>query len=156
MRKRPRKGAFRVDGRRTTCDNILGTFRGTARKEQDVTKKEAKKKAQDDAERQRHVEDLMNRCMIFTDRKGKVLDKGSHPFSSWLKMKYAKDSFTIVFSAQQSPYSNGSCSVRVKRGRKVLLDASGNYMAGPFGVKAKTYIPGSWEEKIPPAPQRER
>lgn len=99
-------------------------------------------------ESEKHLTELVNRCMVFADRRGKVLEKGSNPFSSWLKMRYSKKGLLITFHAQCSPHSNGSCRVEVEENGKTVLEASGNFMTAAFNVAAKTYVPGDWEKKV--------
>ena len=99
---------------------------------------------------QQHLQTLVNRCMVFTDRNGKVLGKSGNPMYSSLHMKYEGQDLTIEFDAYQYfAMSNGSCYVRVEEGEKVVLDASGNFMTAAFNVTAKTYISGDWKKKIP-------
>lgn len=97
-----------------------------------------------------NLNDLVNRCIIFTDRNGTVLDKGAHPFSTWLSMEYKSDNFSISFHVQNSPYSNGSSYVKVSYRKRIVLEAEGSFMNLAFDTKAKKYFPGDWEKKIPP------
>ena len=100
-------------------------------------------------EEQRHLETLVNRCMVFTDRNGKVLHKDSNPVCCSLSMKYKKEDLTIEFSAYANVHSNGSCYVQVQQKGEVVLNASGNFTASAFNITAETYVPGNWEKKIP-------
>ena len=95
-----------------------------------------------------YLDQLVNNCTIFTDRKGVIKDRGSHPFSSWLEMEYKSESLTIHFRVQCSPASNGSCFVKVKQGKTVVLKAEGSYTTSAFDVFAEIYVPGSWEKEI--------
>ena len=102
-----------------------------------------------DTKKKEHLDELVNNCLIFTDRNGRVLDKAGSPVSARLEMEYSQDDIYIHFRVQQSPYGNGSLSLKVKVEDVVVLQATGNYIGRPCGIVAKTYKPGSWEKLIP-------
>jgi len=100
-------------------------------------------------EEQQHLQDLVNRCLIFTDRNGKVLNKVSTPVTSWLGMKYEGKDLYIQFSVAASAMGNGGSRVIVKHKGKLVLQATGSFTVAAFNLTAKVYIPGAWEKKIP-------
>ena len=97
-----------------------------------------------------NLDELVNRCLIFADRNGKVLDRGSHPFSTWLSMEYESKELSIEFRVQSSPYSNGSSHVKVSQDGKTVLEAEGSFTVSAYNMEAKAYIPSDWEKRIPP------
>jgi len=101
------------------------------------------------AKNKKNLNDLVNRCIIFTDRNGVVLDKGSHPFSSWLSMEYKSEDLSISFRVQNSPYSNGSSHIKVFYNEETVLDVEGNFITLAFNIKTKKYAPSDWEKRIP-------
>ncbi len=99
---------------------------------------------------QQHLQTLTNRCMVFTDRRGKVLGKSGNPVHASLHMKYdGGQGIIIEFTADSYVMGNGWCRVRVEENGVVVLDASGNFTVAAFNVTAKTYVSGDWENKIP-------
>ena len=102
------------------------------------------------AEQQKHLDNLVKRCMVFTDYNGKVLWKSSSPFHSSLRMKYSCQGLTIDFEAGMGQ----GFWVKVKQQRKIVLSASGKLMSDFYDITASTYVHGKWEKKIPPLPQK--
>ena len=97
----------------------------------------------------KHLNDLVNNCIAFADRKGKTIDKTSNPFSKHLSKEYKGEDLEIFFRVQASPYSNGSACVKVTHQGSPVFEAESNFMAYAFNTTAKTYIKGDWEDKIP-------
>ena len=95
-----------------------------------------------------NLDELVNRCMIFAYRNGKVLDRGS--LSTWLSVEYKSKELSIEFRVQSSPYSNGSSYVKVSQDGKTVLEASGSFTVSAYNMEAKAYIAGDWEKRIPP------
>lgn len=101
---------------------------------------------------QKHIHDLAWRCIKFVDSNppsSKILDRGSNPFSSYLRMSYKGKDMFIEFRVQSSPYSNGSSHVLVKFKGKRVFEAKGNFIATIGNMVADIYVPGDWEKKIP-------
>lgn len=96
-----------------------------------------------------NLKDLVNRCILFTDRKGVLVGKGSHPFGSWLSMTYNDKSISISFRVQHSPYSNGSSYVKVDCNGETVLEAEGSFITFAFDIQSKKYVSGDWEKRIP-------
>ena len=108
------------------------------------------KKAEPIADAHRdHIVNLVNRCLVFTDRKGEVLDKTSTPVTSTLQMKYEGNDFFINFFASSTAMGNGICWVNVKYKGEVVLAAEGKYMVAAYDTTATIYIAGDWEKNIP-------
>jgi len=99
---------------------------------------------------QEQLSDFMLKCMKFVDKnpKSKIIQEGSHPFSSYLEMEYEEANFKIRFRAQRSPCFNGSCWVKVWSGNTEVFEAQGNFMSEPFNTQAKIYTPGDWENLL--------
>lgn len=97
------------------------------------------------------LDELVNRCMIFADRNGKVLGRDGNPFYAWLSMEYKSKKMSIEFWVQSSPFSNGSSHVKVSQDGKTVLEASGSFTVSAYNTKAETYVPGDWEKNIPPS-----
>src|SRR3989344_9672593 len=93
-------------------------------------------------------DNLVDQCLIVTDRNGVVLRKNSSPVSSFLSMEYQSDYGMIRFDVQSSAQGNGSYSVEVKDGRTTIFKAQGNYTASPYNSQAVKYVSGDWEEKL--------
>lgn len=101
-----------------------------------------------DAER-KHLNDLVNNCIAFADRKGRLVHASSTPASKHRSREYLCEDLEIFFSVYASPYGNGSCEVKVVQRGNVVLEAESNFMAYAFNTKATTYVKGEWENKIP-------
>lgn len=91
---------------------------------------------------------LADCCMIFADRKGKVIAKTSNPFSSNLNMSYRRKALSIAFDVMTSPFGNGSFSLTVRTKKNVVFKATGSYNAGPYDIKVERYAPGRWSDRI--------
>ncbi len=100
-------------------------------------------------EQQKHLVNLVNRCLVFTDRKGKVLAKEGTPVTSLLEMKYQGDNLLIKFFASNAAMGNGVCRISVKYKGELVLAAKGRYSIAAYDIEARIYIPGEWEKKIP-------
>jgi hypothetical protein len=123
-------------------------------KNKGVTAKRAEKLAGLTA---KQAEELADRCMVFVDRnsESRIISKSSTPVNASLAMSYDSDELRIKFHVYSHSQGNGSCGVKVHfRGKKVF-DASGCYTAAPFNVKVTKYVPGAWEETIPPISESE-
>ncbi len=94
------------------------------------------------------LDDLVNQCLIVTDRRGRVLGKHHTTVTSFLSMEYQSDYGKITFAVYSSAMGNGSYKLTVTEGRTILFEASGNYTACPFNSKAEIYNPGDWEKKL--------
>ena len=92
--------------------------------------------------------DFAKTCLLFVDRNGTVLDKGSNPYSSFLRMDYKEPGLSMHIHCTQSPYGNGYCLVKATVNKKLVFEAEGGYIGGPYDLKIKTYVPGAWEKKI--------
>ncbi len=100
-------------------------------------------------ETQQHINNLVNNCLYFASRNGKLIGGHSNSVSKSQSRKYEKDGLAINFRVYASGFSNGSCSVKVTEKDSVVLEADGNFTAYAHGMIAKTYVPGDWETKIP-------
>lgn len=98
---------------------------------------------------QKHLNDLVNNCIAFADRKGRVIHKSSNPVAKHLSMEYKGEGLEIFFKVFSTPYGNGSCDVKVTQNGAPVLEAEGSFMAYAFNTKATTYVKGDWENKIP-------
>ena len=99
---------------------------------------EAEKKlpaAEKEAEEQLKRNLLVSYCLIFADRKGKIVRQDSNPFWSAGEMKCDDGTLKIRCRIQQSGYGNGSCLVTVSEKSRIVLKACGNFIAGPYDVK---------------------
>lgn len=91
-------------------------------------------------------EQELARCAAWwADLDGEVLSKCSDPFAAGLQMKLKTEGLTIDLTAMQSPYSNGSTCVKIRKGNKVLLEANGDMW---FRFEVKKRVPGDWEELV--------
>lgn len=97
---------------------------------------------------QKKIENLVEKCVEFTDRHGKIVDENSCPSLANLSMRFNSPKMTVFFRTLCSPYSNGFCEVIVRENKKTVFRAKGNYGAGPYHMIASEYIPGPWEKKI--------
>ena len=91
---------------------------------------------------------LVNKIIVFTDRRGEVLDKGSNPMTAWLNMQFEKDDLFVKMSVNSAAQGNGSSFVEVLQNGKVVLEARGSYTSEAYNVKAEIYKPGDWESKV--------
>ncbi|MDO8511231.1 MAG: hypothetical protein Q7S55_03635 [Nanoarchaeota archaeon] len=94
------------------------------------------------------LDDLVDQCLIVTDRNGIILRKDGNPVSSFLSMEYQSDYGKIRFDVQSSAQGNGSYDVEVKDGRKIIFKAQGNYTASPYNSEAVKYVSGDWEKQL--------
>jgi len=90
--------------------------------------------------------ELAKRLAELIDRNGMVNSKSSSPFLATLKMTLKRGKLTARLVANQSPYTNGSTFVEVKRGRTCLFEASGD-MHLRMSVR-KDVASGTWEEEL--------
>lgn len=97
--------------------------------------------------RNRHITDLVGRCIKFANENGETLEKGSNMFFDWHETQI-NGSVNIHCYAMQSPYSEGFCRVQVKIRGTLVLNAKGDYPGRPSNVNAEVYRPGKWEERI--------
>lgn len=98
---------------------------------------------------QKHLNDLVNNCIAFADRKGRLIHASSTPVAKHRSREYESEDLEIFFRVYASPYGNGSCEVKVTQNGAPVLEAEGSFMAYAFNTKATTYIRGDWEDKIP-------
>lgn len=91
---------------------------------------------------------LARKCMLWVDRNGTVLDKGSSPFSAWLQMEYKDPGFSVYIRCTQSPYGNGYALIKVKVKNRLVFKAEGNYIGEPYFNKVTKYVSGTWEKKF--------
>src|SRR3989344_8243445 len=94
------------------------------------------------------LDDLVDQCLIVTDRNGVILRRDSSPVSSHLSMEYQSDYGKITFDVQSSAQGNGSYQVEVKEGTKTIFSAVGNYTASPYNSQAVKYVSGDWEKQL--------
>lgn len=106
-------------------------------------------KAGQATKRKAYLESLVRRCMVFADRNGKVVSKSGSPMHSSLRMKYEEKDLIIEFDANRYAQGNGGCWLKVRHKGVFVLKANGNFMTEAFNIRAKSYISGDWEKKIP-------
>ena len=94
------------------------------------------------------LDELVNQCLVVTDRNGEIIGKDSTPVTSYLAMEYQSDYGKIIFEANSSAMGNGSYNLKVKDGRKTLLNVYGSFTARPFNNHASRYVSGDWEKKV--------
>lgn len=101
-------------------------------------------------EKGKNIDELVRKCLFFTDRNGRVLSKDSTPISSSLSMEYKneKEKMYILFKIFQHAYGNGSLSIIVKQNNETMLEATGGFIGGGTNIEAKKYLKGDWEKKI--------
>ena len=92
--------------------------------------------------------DLVNQCMIVTDRKGTVLRKHGTPMTAELAMEYLAPYGKIAFDLSIAAQGNGAYEVRVTKDKKLVFKARGNYMSRPFNNTLERYVPGRWQEEL--------
>lgn len=96
------------------------------------------------------LDDLCWKIIRFVDGKGKIINRGGNPFSSYLEMNYKKGRLELYFRVQCSPYSNGSSTVIVKHNKKTVLKATGNFMSSVFNMTSTIYKKETnWEKLLP-------
>ncbi|MEK6904906.1 MAG: hypothetical protein AABX24_00745 [Nanoarchaeota archaeon] len=94
------------------------------------------------------LENLVNQCLIVTDKKGKIIGRSNTPISAWLAMEYQADYGKIKFDVNVSAMGNGHYIVTVQDGEQIVFRAEGNYMVKPFNSKTTKYVSGKWENKL--------
>lgn len=90
-------------------------------------------------------EELAWDIIKFIDRNGKIVDRGSNPYNSWLHMKYKIGNTEGEFKVQQSPYSNGSAILEVKDSDKLVFKIIGNLGSALYNSKTEVFEHGDWE-----------
>ena len=96
---------------------------------------------------------MVNDCLHFVDKKGRVISKSSTKVNRHLEMKYEADDLAFHFNAYCHFMGNGSCYLQVKKDEAVVFEANGSFTIAAWGMKAETYQPGDWERIIPPRRQ---
>ena len=93
----------------------------------------------------------------FIDKHGTVLNKSSSPVASHLEMEYSKvvaskhESELILhanFRVMSAAQGNGSFSIEIRLGKKIVLEAHGTFTGKPHNVTVKTYEAGPWEKEF--------
>lgn len=100
--------------------------------------------------RDKPLDALMLRVLVFVDRNGEVVAKDSSPMHSSLTMKYENKRKKLVIKMHATAYAqgNGTCGALVKHKGKKVFSAGGCYTDGPRDVEAATYKTGAWEKII--------
>ncbi|MBI4739076.1 hypothetical protein HY772_05960 [Candidatus Woesearchaeota archaeon] len=98
---------------------------------------------------EKHINDLVDNCLSFVDKRGRIVSKSNTGVSTSLEMKYDVDNLAFHFSVYSHCMGNGSCYVQVKKDKKVVFEANGCFTVRAFGMKAEVYQPGDWEKTIP-------
>ncbi len=113
-----------------------------AKKVQWAKTQKSKQEIEEEKKRQEKLNEIAWKIMKFVDKNtnSEILDRGGHPFSQWLAMKYTKGNLYIWFRYQNSPYSNGSQEVVVKFKGKMVFKNKDRITS--------IYKPGDWEELI--------
>lgn len=95
--------------------------------------------------------DTANYCMgIFTPRyRDGDWHRGSSTINSRLTLEWVGYDIIIKFSASVPGMGKGVCSVKVRQNGVLVLEARGEFLAGPHDVIATTYVRGDWENKLP-------
>ena len=97
------------------------------------------------------LKNLIHKCMLLTDRRGKVLSKESNPAVSRLRMEYRADGLRIWFGVSVSARAGGRYQMEVKENNKTVLEAEESLVGfynQPYNPEVSVYTPGSWEDKI--------
>ncbi len=115
------------------------------------------KKAETDTdEQQEHLANMVNRCLDFVGRNGKVLIKKNTPIISVRIMGHKQQNLHI-----QSLVTNwianeeicGSCGVKAQYEGVLVFAAEYKFtVTAANKVEARVYTPGDWEKKIPEIP----
>lgn len=85
---------------------------------------------------------LVERCIKFTDKHGEVLNRGFEGAIAHLEMEYRKDDFRICFNyAKSGRADNGPIDVKISRGSRTVLKASGSFGHGETKMEVKVYNP---------------
>jgi len=101
------------------------------------------------ADNKGNIDSLVNSCLSFVDKRGKIISRSSTGLTASLEMDYEIGNLTFYFKVFSHCMGNGSCYVLVKQDGNIVLEAEGNYMEGASSMDAKTYLPGDWEKVIP-------
>mgnify|MGYP001609545645 CR=1 FL=1 len=94
------------------------------------------------------MQKLADACIAFTARRGEAMTMRNDPFAFSRRFEFKSPQLIIRCLVTLSPYSNGYCSMLVRSGKKLVFNAESDYGAGPYRVKVKKYIPGSWEKQF--------
>ncbi len=100
-------------------------------------------KVTDKTPEQRHLDNLVNRCISFADRNGKANGLAEYPVT-----EYRGQDITVVFARIEPNKCAGRCWVKVWQQDKLVLDVEGDFIVEARNIKAVTYIPGDWEKKV--------
>lgn len=100
-------------------------------------------------DRQVKIYNLVFRCIQFVNDhpRSKILDEYTNPFNQRLRMFFADKIFSVEFRYKKSPYSHGRQWVKVKIRQRTVFEVEGQVF-DINGQKVKTYIPGTWENKL--------
>src|SRR5208282_6383922 len=107
-----------------------------------------KESKEEETDKAKPLDALMQRVLVFVDRNGEVVQKESSPMHSALEMKYRSRGGKLVIKMHVAAYAqgNGSCSAIVKHNGKTVFNGGGCYTAGPWDVEATTFKKGVWEK----------
>jgi len=101
--------------------------------------------------RQKHLNNLSALCANYATRYGKVSTNVRKRLApDVLTMRYEDKNFLVevlVFIPKQ-PDAVKTCKICVKESKHIVLAATGSFSTKPFNMRAATYAPGDWEQRI--------
>ncbi len=90
--------------------------------------------------------EFAKKIVLWIDKNGVILDRGSSPFSSWLSMEYKIKGIHTFFKVTQSPYSNGYALLEIKEKRKIVFKAEGEMIGSIYFKNILKHSPGEWKD----------
>lgn len=93
-------------------------------------------------------EELVNKVILFVKKNGSVVQIDSHNFFMFKHMKFVGSGIRIETKIASASGMSGWCWVIVKKRRKCVFEAEGNYLIDAFNVEAREYISGDWERLL--------
>lgn len=101
---------------------------------------------------QAQLDALVNDCVAFTLKKGKVLYRANEDLRKILDgitVEYELGELLIWCCIEEYIGHEGTCIINVYDGNITVLRATGCHMIEAYNMVLHAYCPGSWERKIP-------
>jgi len=102
------------------------------------------------AKERAHLDTLTRCCIYYVSDRGKVSHSRADEKSASMHLEHGdKDLLVAVDFHSITQDAECSFTLRVKRGKHLLLEISGSYTGGVHNIQKRVYCPGAdWERRI--------
>lgn len=100
-----------------------------------------------------NLKDIIYRCLSCVNKTDKIVSVQRETDFSKMVFEHKNDNVTLTFSIERhAGASDAQCLLEVSCDQEVVLKVIGDFLTPPCSVVVEFYIPGDWENKIPPQP----